>query len=162
GINLSNQGGHGKVSALMLRGTESDHVLMLVDGMRIGAASNGMPALQDIPLDQIERIEIVRGPRSSLYGSEAIGGVIQVFTRGAGQGLRQDLRIGVGSHELREASAGLSWRGRRGWVSARAGHREEEGITPSAALPPAGGRGGKSTRPAATASRTPPSTCGGA
>src|SRR5690606_37569585 len=128
GINLSNQGGHGKVSALMLRGTESDHVLMLVDGMRIGAASNGMPALQDIPLDQIERIEIVRGPRSSLYGSEAIGGVIQVFTRGAGQGLRQDLRIGVGSHELREASAGLSWRGRRGWVSARAGHREEEGI----------------------------------
>ncbi|RRN56340.1 TonB-dependent vitamin B12 receptor [Pseudoxanthomonas sp. SGNA-20] len=128
GVNLSNQGGHGKVSALMLRGTESDHVLMLVDGMRIGAASNGMPALQDIPLDQVERIEIVRGPRSSLYGPEAIGGVIQVFTRGAGKGLRQDLRLGVGSHALREANAGLSWRGERGWVSARAGHREEDGF----------------------------------
>ena len=128
GINLSNQGGHGKVSALMLRGTESDHVLMLVDGMRIGAASNGMPALQDIPLDQVERIEIVRGPRSSLYGSEAIGGVIQVFTRAAGDGLRQDLRIGVGSHGLREANAGLSYRGQGGWVAARAGHREEEGF----------------------------------
>ena len=128
GISLASQGGHGKVSALMLRGTESDHVLMLVDGMRIGAASNGMPALQDIPLDQIERIEIVRGPRSSLYGSEAIGGVIQVFTRGAGEGVRQDLRIGAGSDGLREANAGLSSRGQRGWVSARAGYRRADGF----------------------------------
>ena len=128
GINLANQGGHGKVSALMLRGTESDHVLMLVDGMRIGAASNGMPALQDIPLDQIERIEIVRGPRSSLYGSEAIGGVIQVFTRGAREGVHQDLRAGIGSHGLREANAGLSSRGRRGWISARAGYRDSDGF----------------------------------
>jgi len=128
GINLNNQGGHGKLTSLSIRGTESDHVLMLVDGLRIGAASNGMPALQDIPLDQVERIEIVRGPRSSLYGSEAIGGVIQVFTRGARQGLQQDLELGAGSHGMRRANAGFSHRGQRGWVSARAGHREEDGI----------------------------------
>jgi vitamin B12 transporter len=128
GINLNNQGGHGKLTSLSIRGTESDHVLMLVDGLRIGAASNGMPALQDIPLDQIERIEIVRGPRSSLYGSEAIGGVIQVFTRGARSGLQQDLELGLGSHGQRRASAGHAYRGSRGWISARAGYREEDGI----------------------------------
>src|SRR5690606_20555803 len=70
GINLANQGGAGKLSSVFLRGTESDHVLVLVDGVRIGSATSGMAAFQDLPLDQFERIEIVRGPRSSLYGSE--------------------------------------------------------------------------------------------
>ncbi|KAF1686649.1 TonB-dependent vitamin B12 receptor [Pseudoxanthomonas broegbernensis] len=128
GINLTQQGGPGKLTSLFLRGTESDHVLLLVDGMRVGSVSSGMPALQDLPIDQIERVEIVRGPRSSLYGSEAIGGVIQVFTRAAGPGLRQDVALGVGSHGLRQASAGLSNRGERGWVSARAGYQETDGI----------------------------------
>src|SRR5690606_229623 len=76
GIDLANQGGLGKVSTLFMRGTESDHVLFLVDGVRVGSATSGLTALQDLPLELIERIEIVRGPRSSLYGSEAIGGVI--------------------------------------------------------------------------------------
>ncbi|WP_295957703.1 TonB-dependent receptor plug domain-containing protein, partial [uncultured Xanthomonas sp.] len=74
GIGLSNQGGLGKLTTLNLRGSESDHVLVLVDGVRIGSASAGLAAFQDLPLSQIERIEIVRGPRSSLYGSDAIGG----------------------------------------------------------------------------------------
>ncbi|HTM69380.1 MAG TPA: TonB-dependent receptor plug domain-containing protein, partial [Luteimonas sp.] len=86
GIDLANQGGRGKVSTLFMRGTESDHTLFLIDGVRVGSATSGLTALQDLPLELIDRIEIVRGPRSSLYGSEAIGGVIQVFTRGARQG----------------------------------------------------------------------------
>ena len=81
GISIANQGGAGKITTLNLRGAESDHVLVLVDGVRMGSATAGQPALQDLPIDQIDRVEIVRGPRSSLYGSEAIGGVIQVFTR---------------------------------------------------------------------------------
>ncbi|TXH14556.1 MAG: TonB-dependent receptor, partial [Gammaproteobacteria bacterium] len=78
---------------------------------------------------QIERIEIVRGPRSSLYGADALGGVIQIFTRrGEGQGVRGRGRIAVGSHDLREASAGMDLRGARGGVGVDVGHQATDGI----------------------------------
>ena len=89
GSNITNQGGAGKLTSVFLRGAESDHVLVLVDGVRIGSATAGLASFQDLPVDQIERIEIIRGPRSSLYGSEAIGGVIQIFTRKGGMAFRR-------------------------------------------------------------------------
>lgn len=128
GLDFVNQGGPGKITSLFMRGSASSQVLVLVDGVRIGAASSGMPALQDLPIDQIERVEIVRGPRSSLYGSEAIGGVIQIFTRAAGQGLQQNLALTAGSHNLRQASGGFSNRGERGWVSAQGAWQKTDGI----------------------------------
>ncbi|NLA67181.1 MAG: TonB-dependent vitamin B12 receptor [Gammaproteobacteria bacterium] len=130
GINLANQGGPGKLSSVFLRGTESDHVLVLVDGVRIGSASAGMVMFQDLPLEQVERIEIVRGPRSSLYGSEAIGGVIQVFTRRAaqGEGWRPDFSMGIGSNRLRQASAGIGRSGERGWFQAQGAWQRTDGI----------------------------------
>ncbi|KQN95908.1 MULTISPECIES: TonB-dependent vitamin B12 receptor [Stenotrophomonas] len=128
GLDFANQGGAGKLTSLFMRGTASNQVLVLVDGVRIGAATSGMPALQDLPIDQIERVEIVRGPRSSLYGSEAIGGVIQIFTRSAGKGLQQNLALTAGSHNLRQASAGFSNRGERGWVSAQGAWQKTDGI----------------------------------
>lgn len=128
GLDFANQGGAGKITSLFLRGSNSNQVLVLVDGVRIGSATNGMPTLQDLPVDQIERVEIVRGPRSSLYGSEAIGGVIQIFTRAAGQGLQQNLALTAGSHNLRQASAGFSNRGERGWISAQGGYQSTDGI----------------------------------
>jgi len=128
GINLTNQGGAGKLTSLFLRGAESDHVLVLIDGIRVGSATAGTTMFQDLPVDQIERIEIIRGPRSSLYGSEAIGGVIQIFTRTGGMGLEPHFRIGAGSHNLREASAGFSNRGERGWISADGAYQETDGI----------------------------------
>jgi len=130
GITLVNQGGLGKLSTLFLRGTESDHTLFLIDGVRVGNATSGLTSLQDIPLAQIERIEIVRGPRSSLYGADAIGGVIQVFTRrGEGSpGLRGRAGIGVGSNGFREASAGLDLRGARGGVGIDLAHQSTDGI----------------------------------
>lgn len=130
GVTLVNQGGLGKLSTLFLRGTESDHTLFLVDGLRVGSATSGLTSLQDIPLEQIERIEIVRGPRSSLYGADAIGGVIQVFTRRAagGEGVRGRGRIGAGSNGLREASAGLDLRAARGGVGIDVGHQSSDGI----------------------------------
>jgi vitamin B12 transporter len=128
GIGFSNQGGPGKLTTFNIRGTESDQVLVLVDGVRIGSASAGLAAFQDLPVSQIERIEIVRGPRSSLYGSEAIGGVIQIFTRTGGQGLTTYAQAGFGTHALRNHSAGFSYRGERGWLSANAGYQETDGI----------------------------------
>lgn len=128
GMDFGNQGGIGKLTSLFMRGTASNQVLVLVDGVRIGAATNGMPALQDLPLEQIERVEIVRGPRSSLYGSEAIGGVIQIFTRNAGQGLQQNLALTAGSNDLRQASGGFSYRGPRGWVAAQGAWQDTDGI----------------------------------
>jgi vitamin B12 transporter len=128
GINLVNQGGLGKLTTLFLRGTESDQTLFLVDGVRIGSSTSGLAALQDIPLDSIDRIEIVRGPRSSLYGSEAIGGVIQIFTRRASAGTTPRLRVGAGSHGLREASAGIDSASTRGWFGADASRQLDDGI----------------------------------
>ena len=128
GINLTNQGGAGKLTSVFLRGANSSHVLVLVDGIRIGSATAGLAMFQDLPVDQIERIEIIRGPRSSLYGSEAIGGVIQIFTRQGGAGFAPHLRIGGGSNNLREASAGFSNRGERGWISAEGAYQETDGI----------------------------------
>ena len=128
GINVSNQGGPGKLSSLFVRGTASNQVLMLVDGVRIGSATSGMPTFQDLPVEQIERIEIVRGPHSSLYGSEAIGGVIQVFTRAAPEGFHHDAMAGVGSDGFRQVAGSISQRGERGWISLRAARQRTDGI----------------------------------
>ena len=81
GVAFTNSGGRGQQTSLFLRGAESDHVLVLVDGMRVGSATTGLFELQHLPIALIERIEVVRGPRASLYGSDAIGGVVQIFTR---------------------------------------------------------------------------------
>ena len=130
GISIVNQGGLGKLSTLFLRGTESDHTLFLIDGIRVGSATSGLTSLQDLPLEQIERIEIVRGPRSSLYGADAIGGVIQVFTRrgGTASGVRPRARIGIGSNGLREASLGMDARGARGGMGVDVAHQSTNGI----------------------------------
>jgi vitamin B12 transporter len=119
GLSVSNNGGAGKATSVFLRGTESDHVLVLVDGVKIGSATLGTAALQDLPLELIERIEIVRGPRSSLYGSEAIGGVIHIFTkRGGGAALKPSLSLGAGSNQTWQAAASLhGGLGEAGWFS---------------------------------------------
>lgn len=108
GIDYNSNGGYGKATSLYLRGTAADHVLVLVDGIRTGSVTDGTAALQHLPLEEVERIEVVRGPRSSLYGSEAIGGVIQVFTRRGEPGLQGWASAGVGEQDSRKASAGLS------------------------------------------------------
>ena len=128
GLTVVNQGGTGKLTTLFLRGAESDHVLVLVDGVRVGSATSGLVSLQDLPLAEIERVEIVRGPRSSLYGSEAIGGVIQIFTRRSGSGVHPRAMAGVGSHGFREAGAGVGVRNATGWFDADASAQHDDGI----------------------------------
>jgi len=81
GIQFRSNGGPGASGSFFIRGTNSEHSLILVDGQRISSATLGTTAIEHIPLSAVERIEIVRGPASSLYGADAIGGVIQIFTR---------------------------------------------------------------------------------
>jgi len=128
GIDIGNQGGLGKLSTVFIRGTESDHVLVLVDGIRMGSATAGLVSFQDLPVDQIDRIEIARGPRSSLYGSEAIGGVIQIFTRRDQGAFTPRARVGIGSNNLREASAGIGAGGERGWFGADLAYQRSDGF----------------------------------
>nr|WP_067294762.1 TonB-dependent vitamin B12 receptor [Marinobacterium profundum] len=119
GLSVVNNGGLGQSSSVFLRGTNSDHVLVLIDGIKVGSATLGSFAFQDMPLSQIERIEVVRGPRSSLYGSEAIGGVIQIFTRkGTASGeLKPRVSVSVGSHDTYQTDAGLSGGDADGWFN---------------------------------------------
>ncbi len=118
GVSITNNGGAGKTTSLFLRGAESDQVLVLVDGLKVGSASLGTFLFQDLPVEQIERIEVVRGPRASIYGSEAIGGVVQIFTRKGGGELTPFGRVTVGSRHTFESSAGIRGGGERGWFNA--------------------------------------------
>ncbi len=108
GIQFAANGGLGKASSLFVRGLESRHVLLLVDGVRVGSATLGTPSLDNLPLAAIERIEIVRGPLTSLYGSGAMGAVIQIFTRRAAEAAGAQARAAVGSHGYRMVGAGGS------------------------------------------------------
>jgi len=128
GISLSSNGGAGKATSVFLRGTESDHTLVLIDGVKVGSATSGGAALQDIPVEQVERIEIVRGPFSSLYGSEALGGVIQIFTRRPHAAFSPSFSAGVGSYDTQRVAAGIAGRGDRGWYSINAAHELTEGF----------------------------------
>jgi vitamin B12 transporter len=105
GIELRSNGGPGQPQSLFIRGAGSAQTLVLVDGMRVGSATVGTTAIEHIPIDMIERIEVVKGPLSSLYGGDAMGGVIQIFTRGknvpyfyanAGYGTDNDWRVNAG------------------------------------------------------------------
>ncbi|NUO78205.1 MAG: TonB-dependent vitamin B12 receptor [Lysobacter sp.] len=128
GISIGNQGGLGKLTTLSLRGSETDHVLVLVDGIRMGSATSGLASFQDLPMALIDRVEIVRGPRSSLYGADAIGGVIQIFTRRDRDAVAPRGSVTVGSHGGREASAGIGGRIGRGWFGADAAYQRTDGI----------------------------------
>jgi vitamin B12 transporter len=120
GISVSVNGDLGKATSVYVRGTNEDHVLVLIDGIKIGAATTGTAAWEQLPVAQIDHIEIVRGPASSLYGSEALGGVMQIFTRhGAADAPgRVSLAVSGGSHGTYEGEAGYSGSAREGWYNA--------------------------------------------
>ncbi len=109
GVQVAPTGGRGSLPGIYIRGTKSAQSLVLVDGQRIANTTSGDSGLQYLNIDQIERVEVLRGSRSVIYGSDAIGGVIQVFTRrNAEQGLQPRLKLGFGSHQTWERSLGLS------------------------------------------------------
>ena len=128
GVAMSNSGGPGRQTDLYLRGTNSNQVLFLIDGIKVGSATTGQTAFQNIPVDQIERVEMVRGPRSSLYGSEAAGGVIQIFTRRGGGPLRPFFSTVAGRYGTAGVAGGLSGGGERGRFSVSGNFDQAEGF----------------------------------
>ena len=107
GLEISRNGGTGQTTSLFVRGTDSNHVLVMIDGIKINPGTIGGAAIQNIRPEMIQRIEVVKGPRSSLYGSDAIGGVINVITRNAdGQ---VEFTAGAGRYGTFDRSATVSW-----------------------------------------------------
>lgn len=141
GLTISNNGGAGKATSVFLRGTNADHVLVLIDGIKIGSATMGTASFQDIPVAQIERIEIVRGPRASLYGSEAIGGVIQIFTRKGGGALTPSFSATAGSYGTVNGTLGLSGGGEQGWFNAKLNQQDTTGFNACNGKPAPGAAG---------------------
>jgi len=129
GIQMASSGGPGKATDIFIRGASPRQTLLVVDGMRLGSTTLGSPSWQDIPLSQIERIEIVRGPASALYGADAIGGVIQIFTRKGEGAPKADAFVGVGSYGTRETSAGVSGGTDKLSYSVHGGYAENDGFS---------------------------------
>ena len=122
-------GGPGSTSGAFIRGANRGQTLVLIDGLRVGSSSVGATSLEAIPLDQIERIEILRGPASSLYGADAIGGVIQVFTkRRRATAFVASVAAGYGTYDTRNASAGCAARWARSLFASRRAARRSSGF----------------------------------
>ena len=104
-VDLARNGAYGKTTSVFIRGAESNHTLVLIDGVKMNPGTIGLAALQNISPDIIERIEIVKGPRSSLYGSDAIGGVINIITRKRIDGAQLNVVAGVGEDNTTKTGA---------------------------------------------------------
>lgn len=104
GLDVSQQGARGQNASVFMRGTNSNHTLVIIDGVRVGSATLGSTNLHNISPNQIERIEILKGPRAAIWGSDAIGGVIHIFTKRL-NGLSAELT--VGSENYRQSQLGL-------------------------------------------------------
>lgn len=129
GVQVANYGGRGAAYGLYIRGTSTAQTLVLIDGVRAGSATAGGAALQFLSVDQIERIEVLRGSRSAIHGADAMGGVIQIFTRrGEGEGLRPYVRIAGGSDSTWERTLGLAGGDERTRFNLSAGLEETAGI----------------------------------
>ncbi len=127
GVEVARLGGAGQQTSVFLRGTESNHVLVLVDGLRINPGTIGSAAIQNIAPELVDRVEIVKGPRSTLYGSEALGGVINVITRrDSGDGA--SVQAGYGRFDTRTASLTAALDGERSDLSFGAAWQESDGF----------------------------------
>jgi len=128
GVEMVRNGGPGATSGVFLRGANAAQTLVLIDGVRVASASSGATALEAIPLAQIERIEILRGPASSLYGADAIGGVIQIFTRKGEPGVHAHASASYGTFDTSTAAAGISGGGASARGSLQLAARRSDGF----------------------------------
>jgi len=126
GLDFTSAGGKGHQTSLFMRGTNSDHVLVMIDGSIMGSATTGTAAIDLLPLYQIERIEIIRGPRSSLYGSEAIGGVIHIFTKSDAE--QKNVSASLGSNNTHDVTAGFGFGNNTSTLNVSVSHFATDGF----------------------------------
>lgn len=128
GVSMTTNGGAGQAMGIRIRGANSNQTLVLVDGIKINMASAGLASLEHLPVDTIERIEVVHGSRSSLYGSEAIGGVIQIFTRKGKTGFHPEVNLQAGSHNSYKLNTNLNGGNGTTWYNLNVGKEQTDGF----------------------------------
>lgn len=146
GLELSRNGGPGTATSLYLRGAETRFTAVYIDGIRVDSQSTGGAPWESIALGQVERIEIVRGPAAAVYGSDAIAGVVQIFTRKGEGPFTPYLGVGAGSRRSGRVEAGFSGQSgaldyalgaarelSRGYNSMPAGNPDRDGYRQSSA-----------------------------
>lgn len=136
GIEIARNGGPGTNSSVFIRGGSNAQNVVYVDGVRIGSSTTGGATWAALPLAQIERIEIIYGPLSSLYGADAMGGVIQVFTKKGGKIMTPTVSAGMGSYGLYQLQSGITGAAGDVRFALNVAHEQAEGF--SATKPAAG------------------------
>lgn len=129
GVEINQIGGAGSSSSIFLRGANAQHTLVLVDGVRMNSPTLGSARLEHLPVELIERIEVVRGPMSHLYGSDAIGGVIQIFTRKGSGTPRLSGSLGLGGYGRKDADIALTGAADRWRYALAAGISDQDGFS---------------------------------
>lgn len=127
GISIVGNGSFGKNTSVFTRGTANDSTIFLVDGVRLRSATNGGPPWQYFPIELVERVEVVRGPRSALYGADAVGGVIQAFTLNPSADDRGWVEAGAGNFNTRKTGAGVTAGTGATRISLSGIHKETDG-----------------------------------
>jgi vitamin B12 transporter len=108
GLEIARNGGPGTSSSVFIRGANNNQSIVLIDGVRSASATSGAASWQALPLSQIDHIEIVFGPLSSLYGADAMGGVVQIFTKKGEAGTQLELAAGAGTYGTRTLDASVA------------------------------------------------------
>ncbi len=128
GVQVASNGGYGQTASVYIRGTESDHALILVNGVRVSSATTGSTAIGSLPLNGVERIEYVRGPRTAVYGSDAIGGVINIITSYTGD--ETELWAEGGSDKYQKYAVSTANQiGENGWIKASVNREKTDGFS---------------------------------
>jgi vitamin B12 transporter len=136
GIQIGRNGGAGQATSAFIRGAASDQTLLLIDGVPMNSGTVGSPALQHFMTDQIGRVEVVRGPASTLYGSGAIGGVVQLLTPETPQGTTAQVAVGAGSEDSGNISGSFSHGGEQGSARLALSRRDTDGYPVRPSLSP--------------------------
>jgi vitamin B12 transporter len=128
GVEFARSGGPGTATSVFIRGAESRHTAVYLDGVRLDSQSTGGAVWEQIALEQIDRIEVLRGPAAAVYGSDAVSGVVQLFTKRGQGAARPTASVTVGSHNTRQVQAGISGSGSAFDYSVSASHGRSDGF----------------------------------